>query len=451
MRQPTDQPLRIPLREMRADLLNIQRRLAREHHGFVRYRILRRVFTLVADPDASHRVFVGKQETYRRGMQYDNLALAIGRGLICTEGGTWRRQRRQAQPIFGKALMARIAEITAALAAETAESWAGATRPVDVFADLQQLTMRVISRAMFGQDLPVADDLSEALALGLEVVMIRNISPVPPPLWLPTRRHRRFKRHLAAVDRFVYERIDERLADRERFDDILGDLVRAADDAPHGRAAARLRRELRDQAVTFFYAGLETTASALAWTWLLLAKNPDAEARFHDELASVLRDGRAPAVGDLSALSYTNQVIQESMRLYPPVYTLTRRAAVADQVGEWQISGGENLVVPLHALHRMPEYWDKPDSFCPERFADLTDDQRKAYLPFNIGPHRCIGASFATTEMLAVLAVIGQRVRLRPAAGHPVQIQVAVTQRPLNGLWMTVEPRAMATTGTDHG
>jgi cytochrome P450 len=451
MRQPADQLLRIPLREMRADLLNIQRRLAREHRGFVRYRILRRVFTLVADPDASYRVFVGRQETYRRGMQYDNLALAIGRGLICTEGETWRRQRRQAQPIFGKALMARIVEITAALAAETAESWAGSTRPVDVFADLQQLTMRVISRAMFGRDLPVADDLSEALALGLEVVMIRNISPVPPPLWLPTRRHRRFKRHLAAVDRFVYERIDERLADRERFDDILGDLVRAAGDAPHGRAAAQLRRELRDQAVTFFYAGLETTASALAWTWLLLAQNPDAEARFHAELASVLRDGRTPAGGDLSALSYTSQVVQESMRLYPPVYTLTRRAAAADQVGEWQISGGDNLVVPLHALHRMPEYWDKPDSFCPERFAGLTDDQRKAYLPFNIGPHRCIGASFATTEMLAVLAVIGQRVRLRPADGYPVQIQVAVTQRPLNGLWMTAEPRAVAAAGAGHG
>ena len=327
-----------------------------------------------------------------------------------------------------------------------------------MFADLQQLTMRVISRAMFGQDLPVADDLSEALALGLEVVMIRNISPVPPPLWLPTRRHRRFKRHLAAVDRFVYERIDERLADRERYDDILGDLVRAADadgggprdDAPQGRAAARLRRELRDQAVTFFYAGLETTASALAWTWLLLAQNPDAEARFHDELADVLRDGRAPAIGDLSALSYTNQVVQESMRLYPPVYTLTRRAAADDQLGERQIHGGDNLVLPVHALHRMPEYWDKPDSFCPERFADLTDAQRKAYLPFNIGPHRCIGASFAMTEILAVLAVIGQRVRLRQTAEHPVQVQVAVTQRPLNGLWMTVEPRAMATTGADH-
>jgi cytochrome P450 len=451
MRQRADQLLRIPLREMRADFLNIQRRLAGDHQGFVRYRILQRVFTLVADPDASHQVFVGKQDTYRRGLQYDNLALVIGRGLICTEGETWRRQRRQAQPIFGKALTARIVEITAALAAETAQSWAGATQPVDVFADLQQLTMRVISRAMFGQDLPVAEDLAEALALGLEIVMIRNLSPVPPPLWLPASRHRRFKRHLAAVDRFVYQRIDERLADREAFDDILGDLVRAAADATEGRAAQRLRRELRDQAVTFFYAGLETTASALAWTWLLLAENPDAEARFHDELASVLRDGRPPAVADLSALTYTNQVVQESMRLYPPVYTLTRRAAAADQVGEWQIHDGDNVVVPLHALHRMPEYWDKPDSFCPERFAGLTDDQRKAYLPFNIGPHRCIGAGFATTEMLVLLAVIGQRVRLRPASGHPVQIQVAVTQRPLNGLWMTIEPRAMATTVTDHG
>jgi cytochrome P450 len=448
MPKPADQPLPMRIAELRADLLNVQRRLAREHDGFVRYRVLRRVFTLAATPEAAQRVFVGRPENYRRGLQYDNLALVLGRGLICSEGETWRRQRKLAQPLFGKALMARVVEITAALAAETRQSWTGATEPVDVLADLQRLTMRVISRTMFGQDLPVSDELSELLALGVEVVMVRNISPVVPPLLLPTRRHRRFKRYRAVVDRFVYQRIDERLADRERYHDILGDLVRA-----HGTAADNdtpaLRRELRDQAVTFFYAGLETTAAALAWTWLLLARNPGAEARFHDELTAVLPDGRPPALDDLSALTYTNQVIGESLRLYPPVYTITRRAAAADQIGQRQINEGDNLVIPVHALQRMAEHWDEQDSFCPERFENLTDAQRKAYLPFNAGPHRCIGASFATTEMLTVLAVIGQRVSLREDAGHPVEVQVAVTQRPKNGLWMTVEPRAMATAGAD--
>ncbi len=249
---------------MRADFLGIQRRLVKQHDGFTRYRVLRRVFTLLADAEAAHEVFVTKPDTYRRGLQYDNLALAIGRGLICSEGDAWRRQRRIAQPVFSRALLARVVEITAALAAETAQSWERATRPVDVFAGMQQLAMRVISRAVFGQDLPVSGDLDEALSLGLEVVMIRNVSPVAPPLWLPTRRHRGFKRHLAAVDRFVYQRIDERLADPDGYHDILGDLVRASDGA-----AENLRRELRDQAVTLFYAGFETTAAALAWTWLL--------------------------------------------------------------------------------------------------------------------------------------------------------------------------------------
>ena len=449
MRRSPSQPIRIPLGELRASFLSTQRRLVKEHDGFVRYRVLRRVFTLLADAEASHQVFVGKPESYRRGLQYDNLALAIGRGLICSDGETWRRQRRLTQPTFNKALMARVVEITAALAEETLDDWDQARQPVDVFAAMQQLAMRVISRAMFGQDLPVSGDLDAALSLGLEIVMIRNVSPLAPPLWLPTSRHRGFKRYLATVDRFVYERIDERLADRESYDDILGDLIRAyfaADEA--GCGSARMRRELRDQAVTLFYAGFETTAAALAWTWLLLSQNPEAEASFHAELDRVVPGGGMPTLADLSRMEYTYQVIQESMRLYPPVYTITRQAAADDQAGQHCVHRGDNVVVPVHAMHRRPEYWDQPDDFCPERFDRLTDVQRKAYLPFNAGAHRCLGASFATTEMLTALAVIGQRVRLTRSPDDPVEVQVAVTQRPKNGLLMRVEPRVMV---MDHG
>jgi cytochrome P450 len=445
MQQSPSCPVRIPLREMRANFLGTQRRLVGEHGGFVRYQVLRRVFTLMADADASHQVFVRKPAAYRRGLQYDNLALAIGRGLLCSDGELWQRQRRLTQPAFNKATMARVVEITAALAAETLDEWGGTSRPVDVFAAMQNLAMRTMSRTLFGQDLPVADDLEAVLSLGLEIVMVRNISPLAPPMWLPLRRHRAFRKHLGAVDRLIYERIAERLADRDGYDDLLGDLIRAYLAAGEAvQDGPQLRRELRDQAITLFYAGFETTAAALTWTWLLLSQNPEAEASFHAELESVLPGGRTPTLADLPRLSYTHQVIQESMRLYPPVYTITRQAVADDQAGRHRVRRGDDVVVPVHAMHRMAEYWDQPEDFRPERFTRLTDVQRKAYLPFNAGPHRCLGASFATTEMLTALAVIGHRVRLTRSPDDPVEVQVAVTQRPKNGLLMRVEPRVMA-------
>jgi cytochrome P450 len=438
MRQPADRPVRFSVKQLRADLLGTQKLLVREHDGFARYRVLHRVFTLLADAEASRRLLVSEPGICRRGRPHDNLALAIGRGLICSEGAVWQRQL--AQPVFGKALLARVVEITAGLATETVDGWERARRrgePVEVFDDMQTLALRVIGLALFSHDLKTAPiDFAETVRTGLEVVIRRNLSPVTLPLWVPTRLHRRFNRRFSAIDRFLAERIEERLADRDGYRDILADLIRG-----YGERAPEFRRELRDQVITLFFAGFETTAAALAWTWLLLSQHPEAEREFHRELADVL-GGRVPTQPDLSSLTYTHQIIQESMRMYPPVYSLPRAVAADDQAGDHRIRRGENLVIPIHALHRMGDYWDRPDTFCPERFAPgiLTKTQRHAYLPFSAGPRRCLGASFATAEMLTVLAVAGQRVRLRLADGHPVSVAVAVTQRPAHGLPMRIEP-----------
>jgi len=255
--------------------------------------------------------------------------------LVQEHGGPARYQAQ-----FDKALRARVVEITGVLTTQLLTSWERTREPgeeVDVLDDMQDLAMRVIGMALFSRDIGSA--LREAVRSG------------------------------AAVDRFVYERIDERLVSGGDYDDILSELIRAyGDDAP------RLRRELRDQIVTLFFAGVETTAVALAWTWLLLSQNPEVEARFHEEIDTVL-GGRAPAPEDLKALAYTSQVIQESLRIYPPG--------------------------------------------CPEGF----------------------GAAFATVEMLTVLAVAGQRVRLWRTADGPVTAAPPVTQRPAAGLRMHVAAR----------
>ncbi len=447
---PGDAPVRLSLRQLRADLLGTQKLLVRTRDGFARYRVLQRVFTLVANADANQRIFVWGQRNYRRGRQYDNLALVIGRGLICSEGADWQRQRKLAQPAFDKELMARVAEITGTLTTQLLASWKQAGQrgdEVELLDDMQDLAMRVIGMALFSRDMKTDADsaaatsancFTEAVRSGAAVVFRRNISPVPLPLWLPGRLNRRFRRASAAVDRFVYARIDERLANGGAHDDILGELIRG-----YGDRAPGMRRELRDQVVTLFFAGFETTAVALAWTWLLLSRSPAAEARFHEELANVL-GGRAPAPEDLKSLTYTSQVIQESLRMYPPVYSLTRKAVADDQIGGHRIRRGDNIVIPIHALHHMAEYWEEPAAFCPERFAPgrLTEAQRAAYLPFSFGPRRCLGATFATVEMLTVLAVAGQRVRLRHAQQSPVIPAPAVTQRPAGGLRMRVEARS---------
>jgi cytochrome P450 len=296
-----------------------------------------------------------------------------------------------AEPAFGKATLARVVQNTGTLTTQLLADWEQAARrgePVDVLDDMQHLAMRVIGMALFSRDLETdlqagladtagadpggargANCFTEAVRSGVQVTALRNISPVPLPLWVPTRLHRRFRRGLAAVDRFVHARIDERLADPDGYDDMLADLVRSYGDQP---AAADTRRELRDQVVTLFFAGFETTAVALARTWLLLGQHQAAEDRFHRELAAVL-GGRAPAAEDLKALGYTGQVVQESMRMYSPA---------------------------------------------------------------------CTGAGFGTVEMMTVLAVAGQRVRLRPASVEPVTIIPAVTQRPAGGLPMLVEVRS---------
>ena len=449
-----DLPVRYPLRQLRLDLLGIQRRLAAANGGFSRYQVLRRVFTLVSSAEANRRMFVTEPVNYTRGRQYDNLALLLGRGLITTDGTDWRRQRRLVQPVFDKALLTRVAEITAAFTTELVDRWEQARQrdeQVDLLDETQELAMRVIGMALFSRDVrgdmragrsgltvAAADCFAEAVRSGFSVAFLRNTSPVPVPLWLPTRLHRRFRAALAAVDGYVYERIDERLADPGGYHDILGDLVRA-----YGGAAPRSRRELRDQAVTLFFAGFETTAVAMAWTWLLLSDNPEVEARLHQEIDQVLGGRVTPTAADLKELGVALQVVQESMRMYPPVYTLTRTAAADDELCGHQVRRGDNIVIPVHALQHMEQYWEQPAAFCPERFAPgrLTDDQRLTYLPFSYGERRCLGASFATTEIVTMLAVAGQRVRLRLAGQRPVVVP-AVTQRPADGTKMRVEARS---------
>lgn len=437
-------PQRIPFKTIRRDMFGTQRQLAQEHGGFVRYQVGRRVFTLAARAEYNQHIFITHAANYGRAFQHENLGLTIGNGLICSDGETWRRQRKLTQPAFDKELYRRVVEVTTELAQDVIQNWEKARvsgSPVDVYADMQQLALRVIGMALFSRDLQqIPNRFPEIARLVLEFTLLRNFSPIPLPLWLPIPLHRRYRQFKAETDRFIYTLIDQRLQDQTPHPDILGKLLLA-----YGDQAQAMRQEIRDQIVTLFFAGFETTGAALCWTWYLLSQNPASESLFHQELAAVL-NGKKPTYADLDRLEYTHQIIQETLRLYPPVYTIPRRTAAADHLGEHPLEKGENLVIPIHLLHTDPAYWEEPQRFQPERFAAgrLSEDQKKAYCPFATGQRKCIGANFAILEMLTAFATLGQKFRLRLVADHPVIPQPAITLAPKYGLKMNVEQRLHA-------
>jgi len=259
------------------------------------------------------------------------------------------------------------------------------------------------------------------------------------PEWFPRRRPKGYQRAItefeALVSRFLAER---RAAGIER-DDLLSMLLLARDpESGEGMSD----KQLRDEILTIFLAGHETTANALSWTWYLLAQHPDAEARLHDELDRVL-GGRMPNAGDVAELKWTRMVIEETMRLYPPAHTISRTAIEEDWIGSVRLPPGALITISIYMTHRNPNLWPHPERFDPERFAPAAVAQRHrfAYLPFGGGPRICIGNGFAITEAQVVLAAIAQRYRVRLASDHVVQPIGLITLRPKTGIWVTLERR----------
>jgi cytochrome P450 len=312
--------------------------------------------------------------------------------------------------------------------------------PLDIAVEMARLTLKIIARTMFSTD---ADDVGpiveEAVGRYQREVRPGLLDLLNLPDWWPRPETRRwphiFDRFDAAIDRLIARGAT---AGEER-GDLLTRLLEACD-AETGRAMEP--GEVRDQVVTIFMAGHETTAQALTWTWYLLSQHPAEETRFHAELARVL-GSRAPGFEDLPALRYTRMVLEESMRLYPPAHTMSREALGDDEIEGQRVTKGTVVSIVPWVLHRHRLLWDRPEVFDPERFAPerAADRPRFAYIPFGGGPRICIGASFAMTEALIILSMLGQRYRLRLAPGAKIDPVGLITLRPRNGLPMIVERR----------
>ena len=410
-------------------------------------RILWQRYLVVNAPAGVQRVLLDNADNYVKSRIAKRLLEpGLGKGLLTSDGESWRRQRRIMAPAFDHRSLLVYAPMMAEATAALLERWnrlpRGAT--VDAAAEMMRLTLAIIARAMFSTDAESVSAVVEQAVGRYQVEVRPNLLDLlgVPDRW-QRRRSRGWHEIFGEFDRVIDRLIRRENAGETQPKDLLARLIAARDsETGLGMSAA----EVRDQVVTIFMAGHETTAQALAWTWYLLSQHPREEAKVHAELASVL-GGRTPRFEDLASLRYTRMVFEEAMRLYPPAHTISRQALAEDEVAGRRVRKGATVFIVPWLLHRHRLLWERPDAFEPERFAPERASRRHrfAYIPFGGGPRICIGATFAMTEALIILAMLAQRFRLRLVPGHPVEPVGLITLRPRHGLRMILERRSSGT------
>lgn len=399
----------------------------------------------VNQPDAIKHILVDNATNYHKTeITRRLLEPGLGRGLLTSEDETWRRHRRTMAPAFDHRSILSYAPIMTETAEKLAAEWRDLAdgAEVDVANAMMRATLTIISRTMFSSDSDEIVDVIERNAGRYQAEIRPGLSDMLElPMWLS--RLIDGKRSGAAFSEF-HRIIDRLMGAREHAGatqpkDLLARLI-AARDAETG--GGMTTQEVRNEVITIFMAGHETTALALTWTWYLLSQHPAVEAKLHAELDRVL-GGRPPRHADLAALPFTRMVIDESMRLYPPAHTLSRTAMAKDVVLGRPIPKGSTILIVPWLLHRNPGLWDRPERFEPERFAPerARSRHRFAYLPFGAGPRICIGAAFALAEACLILATLAQHYRLALKPGFPVEPQGLITLRPRHGMRMLLARR----------
>src|SRR5690349_103559 len=436
---PRGRPLVGSLPEFRRDMLGFFVASARTYGDVVPMRVVNRRLVLLSHPDLIEEVLTVHARRTTKTALLQSLRPVLGDGLLLSEGDTWLRQRRLMQPAFHRQRIAGYGDVMAAFTDRGMAGWRdGETR--DVHADMMEITQAIVAKTLFDADVSgTAWDVGQALHDLMEDFSRRRLSLFRLPSFIPTPTRRRARAAVTRLDHIVYGIIAARRASGEDRGDLLS-LLLAARDADDG---SRMNdQQVRDEIMTLFLAGHETTAVALSWTWHLLAQHPAAEAALVDELGTVL-GGRLPTVADLPRLRYTEQVVMETMRLYPPVFSLTRRVAEPLQVGGHRMEPETSLVMSQWVVHRDARWFDDPETFRPERWEnDLAKRlPRYAYFPFGGGPRLCIGNTFALMEASLLLATIAQRFRFTPAPGAHVTPMLSVTMRPAQGLRMRLSAR----------
>lgn len=414
----------------------------------VRLHVGGRVQHLIFRPEDAKRVLQENHRNYGRSPAFQVLKLFLGEGLLTSDGDFWRRQRRLAQPAFHRQKLV----ILANTMIEEAAAWIQELRqrdlskPQNMSQAFMDVTMRIVCKTLFGTDAArQLGGLSASLEKVNELANDMLIVPIRFPQWVPTPGNLQFKKATEKVNRLIYGFINERRNSNARHDDLLDMLLNAVDEETDTSAAGERMSDLqlRDECVTLFMAGHETTAVSMAWTLYLLAQHPEVVARLQQEVNEVLGTNTLPTAESLRSLTYTSQVIQESMRLYPPAWIMSRRAFNDDHFGPYTVPAGTSVLVSPYLLHRDPQQWPDPERFDPDRFAPGREKERHpyAYIPFGGGPRLCIGNQFALMEMQILLALFVQSFQLQRPPMEQAKTQPLITLRPRKPLYFRVMGR----------
>jgi cytochrome P450 len=397
-----------------------------------------RVHTVfINHPEYIESVLVTNYQKFHKSPDYRALHLLLGNGLLTSEGEFWRRQRKLSSPAFHRERISAYSGVMVQIADQMLKGWRyGET--LDVHQEMMHLTLDIVAKCLFSSDVT---EVAHVVGAALEVSMLQYVARAKTgfliPDWVPTPGNLRYRRSVNKLDTIIYGLIEEHKR-RGQSDDLLSMLLAARDDDGNPMTD----RQLRDEVMTLFLAGHETTANALSWTLYLLAQNPEAEALLHAELNSVL-GGRLPGMADVPELRYTGQVVKESMRLYPPAWAIGRQAQEPFELGGYRFEKDSYVFICQYILHRDARFFPDPERFDPDRWSEEAARKvpRFAYIPFGAGPRVCIGAAFATMEATLLLATIAQRFRLALDPNHRVVPLTSITLRPKYGIRMRVGAR----------
>ncbi len=396
---------------------------------------------LLSHPDDVEQVLQMNNRNYIKGRLLDKIREVAGNGLFTSEGDFWRRQRRMMQPAFHRQYLTAFAEIMVDETDRMLSAWDVRPGSFDITEDMTHLTLNVVARAMFTTALSEADLATVRRNLGpvLNTVNERSRRPFGLMEKLPTRANAEFEAQLASLEDIILRIIEQRRNNPGEYKDLLQMLIDAQDEDTGDQMTDT---QLRDEILTVFVAGHETTAIALSWVWKLLSEHAEVRAALKHEVDTVLC-GRTPTAADYPNLPYTRAVFEEAIRLYPPVAIIPRTSLEDDELGGYNIPGGSNIAISTYALHRNEAFWENPDEFDPTRFLPENKEgrHRYAYVPFGGGPRYCIGASFASMEAVIIMAMVTQRYNVDVVTGCPIRLNPFAILRPVPGVEVTLTSR----------
>jgi cytochrome P450 len=428
--------------EVRKDPLTTMKRYARQYGDIVCLPVGRESRILLTHPDAIEQVLVIQQSKFHKS-ELTRLITGrlLGQGLLISEGDFWRRQRRLVQPAFHRSRINAYAATMTEIAEAHVHEWrAGDKR--DMAQEMMALTLNVALRTLFGATMPhAADQVGQAIIFLMRYQLYRMRSPIRIPKTWPTPKNRRAEREFELLDSLAYRIISDRETQKNgaHGNDLLSLMMEAMDED----GTQMTREQLRDETMTLFLAGHETTAQTLAWSWFLLSQNPAAETRLFEELRGVLA-GRSPEPGDLARLPYLHAVISEVLRLYPPAYVTARTSIERCQIADYDFPPDTTFLLSQWVTHRDARFYEDPEAFRPERWLGGLAQRLTpgAYFPFGDGPRRCIGQGFAMLEASVVLGTLAQRFRFQLIPGQSIVPEPLITLRPRHGVRMTLESRS---------